>query len=242
MSASGTCGSPPGSSTVRIAAHCTSPGVFDSNSDWTNVGITTNPTILERDGVPCNIEALTSLAKTVRRPRADTPDAVPVSSCCNAQALKCGAEEIHVQAWGDTPDKLHSVALDLAGINPKRVVVPPATPQVTRSVPVELSWVPAGETSVHNRGHSSGCHPAHQQHSDNHHRYPGQPGNSRTLSAVCARTHIVLTIRSEDRSCLGKSARLLHCEHDNRGAALVYKSQWVPLPMVLGESCVCSTG
>eukprot|EP00798_Chlamydomonas_sp_ICE-L_P014719 gene14719-20760_t len=73
---------------------------------WLNTGIfygfTTNPLILERDGVKCNLRSITKLAKT---------------------AFDLGVQELQVQAWGDDVQKLTSVAFDLAGINPKKVVV-----------------------------------------------------------------------------------------------------------------------
>ncbi|GAX82614.1 hypothetical protein CEUSTIGMA_g10040.t1 [Chlamydomonas eustigma] len=73
---------------------------------WHNTGIfhgiTTNPIILESDGVKCNVKALTSLAQ---------------------DAFELGAQEMHLQVWGDTVQKLSSVAFDLAGINPRQIVI-----------------------------------------------------------------------------------------------------------------------
>ena len=40
-----------------------------------------------------------------------------------AQAFDLGVQELHLQSWGDNVQKLSSVAFDLAGINPKQVVV-----------------------------------------------------------------------------------------------------------------------
>lgn len=65
-------------------------------------GITTNPTIIERDKVKCNIKSLTAMAQT---------------------AFDMGACEVQLQSWGQTVKKLSSVAFDLAGIDPKRIVV-----------------------------------------------------------------------------------------------------------------------
>ena len=39
------------------------------------------------------------------------------------QAFDLGVQEVHFQSWGDNVQKLSSVAFDLAGINPKQVVV-----------------------------------------------------------------------------------------------------------------------
>ena len=39
------------------------------------------------------------------------------------QAFDLGVQELHLQSWGDNVQKLSSVAFDLAGINPKQVVV-----------------------------------------------------------------------------------------------------------------------
>jgi len=65
-------------------------------------GFTTDPLILERDGVRCNVHALTQMARA---------------------GFALGASEVHLQSWGDSPRKLVSHALDLAGIDPQRVVV-----------------------------------------------------------------------------------------------------------------------
>ncbi|KAG1664837.1 hypothetical protein FOA52_007095 [Chlamydomonas sp. UWO 241] len=78
---------------------------------WHNTGlfygITTNPTILERDGVKCGVKALSVLALS---------------------AFERGALEVQLQAWGDNASKMTSNALSLAGIDPRRIVVKlPAT-------------------------------------------------------------------------------------------------------------------
>lgn len=41
------------------------------------------------------------------------------------QANELGAHELQLQAWGDSVQKIYSVALDLFGIDPKMVVVRP---------------------------------------------------------------------------------------------------------------------
>jgi transaldolase len=69
--------------------------------------MTTNPTILLRDGVPaCAPKVLGVLA---------------------AQAWALGAQELHLQAWGGSAAALYSAGLDLAAIDPRIVVKVPAT-------------------------------------------------------------------------------------------------------------------
>jgi len=55
------------------------------------------------------------------------PETVKSSWHCNVddamQAFDLGVQEVHFQSWGDNVQKLSSVAFDLAGINPKQVVV-----------------------------------------------------------------------------------------------------------------------
>ena len=103
------------------------------------VGFTTNPIILERDNVKCNLRTLNGLAKTVSI-------AVPAEHVAvihvkqahvvllaikalaqrlpdSVQAFDLGVKEVQLQAWGDSVQKMSSVAFDLAGIDPKRVVV-----------------------------------------------------------------------------------------------------------------------
>ena len=70
-------------------------------------GMTTNPSILLRDGVPaCAPKVLAVLA---------------------AQAWNLGARELHLQAWGASAAALYSAGLDLAAIDPRIVVKVPAT-------------------------------------------------------------------------------------------------------------------
>ena len=61
-----------------------------------------NPSILERDGVRCNVRELTKLAEA---------------------GFALGADELHLQSWGDSHRELVSHALDLVGIDPRRIVV-----------------------------------------------------------------------------------------------------------------------
>ena len=55
-------------------------------------GVTTNPTILRRDGVPCTVPDVAKLART---------------------ALGAGCQEVMVQAWGGTVDAYEKCSLDL---------------------------------------------------------------------------------------------------------------------------------
>ena len=65
-------------------------------------GVTTNPTILERAGVPCTVPAIHALA---------------------TEAFDLGAEEFMAQAWGGAADKLVETGLQLRAFDPKRLVV-----------------------------------------------------------------------------------------------------------------------
>ncbi|MBU2502713.1 transaldolase [bacterium] len=56
-------------------------------------GVTTNPLLLERAGVPCTVDSLRRLA-------------------CEAAAQ--GAREIHLQTWGDTAEEMAARGRDLA--------------------------------------------------------------------------------------------------------------------------------
>ena len=65
-------------------------------------GVTCNPTILQRCGVPCTVPSIHTLAKT---------------------AFSLGAEEFMCQAWGGSVDKLVETGLALRALDPERVVV-----------------------------------------------------------------------------------------------------------------------
>ena len=79
-------------------------------------GVTTNPVLLERAGVPCTVEATTSLAKT---------------------AFDLGAREFMIQSWGGSADALESKALELCDALGRRsddlVVKVPVTAEGTRA-------------------------------------------------------------------------------------------------------------
>lgn len=65
-------------------------------------GITTNPSLLRRSGLPCTLDHLNGLVAA-------------------AQALGCG--ELHLQAWGATERELVSCGRALAALDPERIVV-----------------------------------------------------------------------------------------------------------------------
>ena len=71
-------------------------------------GVTTNPAILERDGVECGVEALSALARN---------------------ALEFDAvDEFQVQTWGEDSDEMWENGIALARLDPERLVVKvPAT-------------------------------------------------------------------------------------------------------------------
>jgi transaldolase len=64
-------------------------------------GITTNPLLLQRSQIPCQIEALKSLA---------------------VRALSLGAQEIQLQAWGGTVAAYRETGAALAAVDPRVVV------------------------------------------------------------------------------------------------------------------------
>lgn len=65
-------------------------------------GITTNPSLLKRAGVPCTLEALADLAK---------------------EAWALGCPELHLQSWGFTAEELLGCSRALLALAPARVVV-----------------------------------------------------------------------------------------------------------------------
>ena len=107
-------------------------------------GFTTNPTILLRDQVPeCSIRCLKVLANQVchqslsfkvlylcyntvhiqHRPGLLHLPSSSKQGCLAAQAWDLGAQELQLQAWGDSAGRLFSVGLDLAAIDAARIVV-----------------------------------------------------------------------------------------------------------------------
>lgn len=78
-------------------------------SDWQHwmpsgmfYGITTNPSLLRRAGVPCRMDAIAALASA---------------------ALAVGCRELHLQTWGHDAPLLVERGLALAALAPGRVVV-----------------------------------------------------------------------------------------------------------------------
>lgn len=69
-------------------------------------GVTTNPTLLRRAGVPCELPALAALAH---------------------DAIVMGAGEIHLQAWGEHADALLACGRSLAAIDHRVCVKLPLT-------------------------------------------------------------------------------------------------------------------
>jgi transaldolase len=69
-------------------------------------GVTTNPLLLENAQVPCEIKALTTLAKNV---------------------LGYGVQEVQLQAWGGTVDRYVQMGHRLSDIDPRVVVKIPIT-------------------------------------------------------------------------------------------------------------------
>jgi transaldolase len=65
-------------------------------------GVTTNPTLLRRAGVPCRLETVANLTR---------------------QALDLGCHEVHLQAWGSDAAALEACGLALAALAPDRVTV-----------------------------------------------------------------------------------------------------------------------
>ncbi|MEM6253701.1 MAG: transaldolase family protein [Cyanobacteria bacterium P01_D01_bin.156] len=69
-------------------------------------GVTSNPLLLEKAQVPCDLESLTKLATT---------------------AFDFGAQEVHLQTWGSTKEDLITTGQSLAAIDPRIVVKVPIT-------------------------------------------------------------------------------------------------------------------
>ncbi len=79
-------------------------------------GVTTNPLLLERAQVPCEVESLATLAK---------------------KAFGYGVQEIQIQAWGGTINGYVQIGHRLAEIDPRVVVKIPVT-QAGTAAAVEL--------------------------------------------------------------------------------------------------------
>jgi transaldolase len=77
--------------------------------DWSDLwplglfhGITTNPSLLRRAGLPCTLDILFDLAD---------------------RALELGCQELHLQAWGATPELLLACAQALLAHAPEHIVI-----------------------------------------------------------------------------------------------------------------------
>jgi transaldolase len=69
-------------------------------------GVTCNPILLERAGIPCQLTTLETLAH---------------------EAFQLGAQEVHLQAWGNTATHLHKIGKELASLERRIVIKLPAT-------------------------------------------------------------------------------------------------------------------
>jgi transaldolase len=69
-------------------------------------GVTTNPLLLARAGVPCTLDTLSALA---------------------SEAFSLGVNEFHAQVWGETPSDMIEHGLDLSKLDARVVVKVPIT-------------------------------------------------------------------------------------------------------------------
>eukprot|EP00242_Pyramimonas_sp_CCMP2087_P010513 CAMPEP_0198221208 /NCGR_PEP_ID=MMETSP1445-20131203/82626_1 /TAXON_ID=36898 /ORGANISM="Pyramimonas sp., Strain CCMP2087" /LENGTH=252 /DNA_ID=CAMNT_0043899257 /DNA_START=153 /DNA_END=911 /DNA_ORIENTATION=+ len=69
-------------------------------------GITTNPSILKRDGVPCTVSSLRDLAE---------------------RAFDCGTKELLLQAWGSSASEMADIGDELSRIDPRINIKMPLT-------------------------------------------------------------------------------------------------------------------
>ncbi|PSC71121.1 Transaldolase [Micractinium conductrix] len=98
-------------------------------------GFTTNPTILKKDGVPCNIASMRHLTR---------------------EAFTLDMEELQLQAWGTTGVELYSCGLDLMDLDSRVVVKLPITLEgakaarrlIADGVPVTMTGVYAAHQVV----------------------------------------------------------------------------------------------
>lgn len=98
-------------------------------------GFTTNPTILRRDGVACNIASMRRLTR---------------------EAFSLEVEELQLQAWGSTSQEMYSCGLDLMDLDGRIVVKLPITLEGAKAanrliedgVPVTMTGVYAAHQVV----------------------------------------------------------------------------------------------
>ncbi|MGB3299112.1 MAG: transaldolase family protein [Phormidesmis sp.] len=92
-------------------------------------GVTCNPALLQQAGISCQVQTLAALAQ---------------------QALKLGAQEVHLQAWGDSAAQLETVGRSLASIDSRIVVKLPATQIGTTAAKALIhSGVPVTLTAIY---------------------------------------------------------------------------------------------
>lgn len=109
-------------------------------------GFTTNPTILKRDGVACNITSMRQLTREVRR-QPGTSCVCPAPALCacwcahgqaaaskqqlrraSLQAFSLGVSELQLQAWGTTAEEMYACGACRRRLRPRlpaRALPPP---------------------------------------------------------------------------------------------------------------------
>ncbi|MFY8150238.1 MAG: transaldolase family protein [Prochlorococcaceae cyanobacterium] len=116
---------------LRLLLDCAAPELWQH---WWPTGlfrgITTNPTLLRRAALPCDLPTLTRL--------------------CD-QALSLGAEELHLQAWGEDAASLEARGRTLAALAPGRILVKlPVTPEGVRAArPLLQEGIPVTFTACY---------------------------------------------------------------------------------------------
>lgn len=84
-------------------------------------GITTNPTLLRRAGLPCTLGTIERLVR---------------------EALSLGCHELHLQAWGSSAEELHSCAEALLNFGPEQIVI--KLPLTTEGLLTARGWIEKG--------------------------------------------------------------------------------------------------
>ncbi|KAJ9518453.1 hypothetical protein QJQ45_018496 [Haematococcus lacustris] len=84
-------------------------------------GFTCNPVILQRDGVKCNLSSISALAKAGFDMGAK--EIHLQASCKPCSLYSWHANSPPPQAWGSNVTSMSSIAFDLSGIDPEKVVV-----------------------------------------------------------------------------------------------------------------------
>jgi transaldolase len=92
-------------STLRLYIDSANPDDWDTYlATGMFYGVTTNPKLLAKTGQEFKVDSLKKLAKT---------------------AFKLGANEIHLQVWGDDPEEMLEIGQQLAAIDPRVMVKVP---------------------------------------------------------------------------------------------------------------------